>query len=239
MATKKSNDLDVSLTELLEAGVHFGHQARRWNPKMEPFIWQARDGVHIFDLLITRQKLKEACEAAKNLVKKGGTIVFVGTKKQAQEIIKKQAEKAGMPYVNTRWAGGLLTNFKQIKKSIDKMKDLQKKVADEDFKKKYIKKEIILLEREIARLDRLFGGIAGLQEVPEGLFVVDINSEKTAVKEANRKGMTVFAICDSNADPDLVTYPIPGNDDAVGSIKMLVGKFAEAVSQGVALGNKK
>lgn len=240
MSTKKTSDFDVSLTELLEAGVHFGHQSRRWNPKMEPFIWQARDGVHVFDLVITAQKLKEACEAAKDLVKKGGKIVFVATKRQAQEIVKEEAERAGMPYVTMRWAGGLLTNWKQIKKTIDRLKELEKQVKDDDFVKKYTKKEIILFKREIARLERLFGGVKDLEKEPEALFIVDTNREKTAVKEANMKGVPVFAIADSNSDPDVITYPIPGNDDAVRSIKILVSKFADCVSQarGLRKGNK-
>lgn len=237
---KKTSDFDISLTDLLEAGVHFGHQARRWNPRMEPYIWQARGGVHVFDLVITAQKLKEACKAARDLVKNGDTIVFVATKRQAQEIVKEEAERCGMPHVVIRWAGGLLTNWKQIKKSIDRMKKLEEQVKDDDFKKKYTKKEIILFEREIARFGRLFGGLKDLTEEPQALFVVDTLAEKTAVKEANMKNIPIFALVDSNSDPDLITYPIPGNDDAVRSIKILVSKFADAVAKGVSLrkGNK-
>jgi len=228
---------EVSLKDLLVAGCHFGHQARRWNPKMAPFIWQTRDKVHIFDLAKTRDKLKEACLAVKDLISNGGQIVFVGTKKQAQEIIRQEAKKSKIPYLVDRWLGGVITNWQQIKKSIDKLKDLRDKRKAGEFEK-YTKKENILIEREIQRLEKSFGGIVDLNKPPDALFIVDSHREIAAVKEAIMKGIKIFAIVDTNADPDVVDYPIPANDDAVGSIQLLVSFFTQAVRDGQELQKK-
>ena len=237
--TKKTSQTGkVELTELLEAGVHFGHQAKRWNPKMESFIWQDRGGTHIFDLLKTQEYLQKVCEAAKKMAAEGKLIVFVGTKRQAQEIVKAEAERCGMPYISNRWAGGLLTNWKQVSKSIEKLNKLREGQEQGEFKH-LTKKERVLIDRRIDQLERLFGGVAGLKEVPEALFVVDTKREETAVLEANKKGLTVFGVVDTNTDPALVDHLIPANDDAVGAIKLVVGTFASAVIEGKAEAEKK
>lgn len=232
MVKKSSSSYKVSLKDLLEAGCHFGHQARRWNPQMEPYIWGARDGVHIFDLAQTASKLQEACSAVKDLVASGGTIVFVGTKRQAQAIIKEEAEKAGMPYISNRWLGGIISNWEQIKKSVDKLREMKEKKGKGEYEK-YTKKENILIEREINRSTNLFGGLINLKDIPEAIFVVDPKRENAAVKEAADKGIKVFAIVDSNCDPSPIDFVIPANDDAVRSIKLIVSKFSEAVKEGL------
>lgn len=231
---KKESSYTISLKDLLEAGCHFGHQSRRWNPKMAPYIWQVRDGVHIFDLAKTAQKLKEACMAAKDLAAKGGTIVFIGTKRQAQAIVIEEAKKAGMPYVTNRWLGGTITNWEQIKKSLDKLKEMREKKEKGEYQK-YTKKENIMIEKEISRLIKSLGGLEGLKAIPEAIFIVDAKREISAVKEANFKEVKVFAILDSNADPEPINYLIPANDDAVRSIKLIVSQFAQAVAEGVKL----
>jgi small subunit ribosomal protein S2 len=229
---------DVALKDLLEAGCHFGHQSRRWNPKMKPYLFTKRDGIHIFDLVQTKVGLEKACEFVKDWVAQGKEIVFVGTKRQAQAIIKEEAQKCGMPYVSTRWLGGTITNWEMIKKSIDRLHDLKKKKEEGEFKE-YTKKENLLIDREIVRLEKFFGGIAKLEELPEAIFVVDTKREEAAVKEACKKQVKVVAIVDSNSDPDMVDYVIPANDDAVKSIKLIVQKIAEAVEEGKKLGEKK
>lgn len=234
----KESQFSVSLKDLLEAGCHFGHQSRRWHPKMAPFIWQARGGVHIFDLVKTKEQLEKACGAVLELVAEGKVIVFVGTKRQAQAIVKEEAEKAGIPYVSNRWMGGLITNWGQVSKSIEKLVEMKEKKEKGEYDK-YTKKENVLIDREISRLEKFFGGLAGLKQIPEAIFVVDIKKEKAAVKEAKMKGLKVFAIVDSNSDPTPVDYLIPVNDDAVRSIKLVVEKFAEAVKKGLELKEKK
>jgi len=231
---KKESSCTISLKDLLEAGCHFGHQSRRWNPKMAPYIWQVRDGVHIFDLAKTAQKLKEACGVAKDLVAKGGTIVFIGTKRQAQAIVIEEAKKASMPYVTNRWLGGTITNWDQIKKSLDKLKEMREKKEKGEYQK-YTKRENILIEKEISRLIKSLGGLEDLKAIPEAIFIVDAKREISAVKEANFKGVKTFAILDSNADPESINYLIPANDDAVRSIKLIVSEFAQAVAEGVKL----
>ncbi|MFC1711305.1 30S ribosomal protein S2 [Patescibacteria group bacterium] len=239
MAVKKTDtNYEISLQDLLEAGSHFGHQAKRWNPKMKPYIWQARDGVHIFDLVKTKDQLVKACEAAKEMVKNNEIIVMVGTKRQAKAIIKEEALKAGMPYVTHRWLGGTITNWGQIETSIKKLNEMKEKTEKGEYKK-YTKKENILIQREIARLEKIVGGLTNLKKTPEAIFVVDAKREYAAVKEANMKGIKVFAIVDSNCDPENIDYLIPANDDAVRSIKLLVGTFAKAVADGVNLRGKK
>lgn len=221
----------ITLKDLLEAGCHFGHQSRRWNPKMKPYLYTVREGVHVFDLVKTKEGLEEAAAFAKATAAKGETIIFVGTKRQAKAVIKEEAKKAGMPFVDERWLGGTITNWAQVKKSIDKLKDLKTKKEADEFKK-YTKKENILIDREIARLEKFFGGIIDLANLPEAIFVVDIKKEVAVVKEASMKGITTIGIVDSNADPDLVDYVIPANDDAIGSIKLIVEVMAEAVREG-------
>lgn len=219
---------EVDLEELLEAGCHFGHQARRWNPKMYKYIFTKKEGVHIFDLEKTAKLLIEAMEYVYTLVKQNKKIVFVGTKRQASAIIKEEAEKCGMPYVQTRWLGGTITNWKQISKSIKRLKEQEERREKGEFKK-YTKKENILIDREIDKLNRFLGGLRQLTDLPEALMVVDVNKEIAAVKEARLKDIPVMAIVDSNTDVDLVDYPIPANDDAVRSIKLVVSKISAAV----------
>lgn len=233
-STAKLKSYQISLKDLLEAGCHFGHQSRRWNPKMKPFIYLKRGGVHIFDLAQTAERLQQAMEFVRDLVSQGKTIVFVGTKRQAAAIIKEEAEKCGMPYVAGRWLGGTITNWEQIKKSIDKLLDLEEKKEKGEFKK-YTKKENLLIDREINRLTRFFGGLKKLKKIPDAVFVVDVKKETAVVRETAKKGVKVVAIVDSNADPDLVDYVIPANDDAVRSIKLIVSKISEAVSDGRAI----
>lgn len=225
----KKTEYKISLKELLEAGCHFGHQARRWNPKMNEYIYTKRGGVHIFDLGLTAKKLKEAMEFVQNLTAEGKKIVFVGTKRQAAAVIKEEAEKCKMPYVAVRWLGGIITNWEQIKKSLDKMMDLEEKKSKGEFKK-YTKRENVLIDKQIEKLDRFLGGLRSLKSEPAAVFVVDVKKEIAAVKEARMKGIPVIAIVDTNTDPDLIDYPIPANDDAVSSIKLIVSKIAEAAT---------
>ena len=227
--SKIDSTYDVLLKDLLEAGCHFGHQSRRWNPKMEPYIWQSREGVHIFDLAKTAENLKQACLAVRDLLSEGKNIIFVGTKRQAEAIIREEAEKLGISYVTYRWLGGTITNWPQIKKSIDKLNEMKDKKAKGEYEK-YTKKENILIEREINRLTKFFGGLTKLTSPPDALFIVDSQREQAAVKEAKAKDIKVFAMLDSNSDPDMIDYPIPANDDAVSSIKLIVTKIAEAAT---------
>ena len=230
--------IEISLKDLLEAGCHFGHQSRRWHPKMQPYLYGAREGVHIFDLVKTKEGLETAAVFAQALTANGGKIVFVGSKRQAREIIKEEAKKAGMPYVAERWLGGIITNWEQVKKSVDKLKDLKVKKESGELKK-YTKKENLLIDREIIKLERFFGGLVDLTQVPEAVFIVDIKKEAAAVQEAKIKEIPIIAIVDSNCDPALINYAIPANDDAVGSIKFIVEKIAEAAKEGKELFGKK
>jgi small subunit ribosomal protein S2 len=227
----------VDLRELLEAGCHFGHQARRWNPKMDQYIYTQRDGVHIFDLAITANQLAEAMEYVRDLVAEGKEIIFVGTKRQAQEIVKEEAIKAGAPFVAVRWLGGLLTNWEQMQDRIKHLNDLKDKKEKGEFDR-YTKKEQILIDREIARLERFFGGIAHLKRRPEALFIVDTHREDTAVREAGQVGIPVIGMVDSNANPEPVAKVIPVNDDAVRSIKLVVSSIAKAYAEGKNLKQK-
>ena len=236
--TVESSEFDIPLVDLLEAGCHFGHQSRRWNPKMKPFIYCSRDGVHIFDLAQTAKCLQEACLAAREFVLKDGVILFLGTKRQAAVIVKKEAIKAGAPYVTVRWLGGTISNWQEIRKRLDKLAERKEKKEKGEYDK-YTKKENVLIDREISRLERFFGGMSDLNKTPDALFIVDINKEMTAVREARRRGIKIFAIADSNSDPDLIDYPIPANDDAVKSIELIVKTFGKAVLEGMELRNKK
>jgi len=221
----------VNMKTLLEAGVHFGHRKQRWNPKMKPYIFTERNGIHILDLQQTIAALERACEAVKETAGKGGIILFVGTKRQAQEIIETEAKRCGMPYVNIRWLGGTLTNFTTIKKRIEYLEMLERQKETGEFDQ-LPKKEALQKERELERLRRKIGGLKGLNRVPDMLYVVDVVKEALAVKEANRLGIPVVGVVDTNADPDLVTYCIPANDDAIRAIKVITSEIASAVLEG-------
>lgn len=222
---------DVSLKELLEAGCHFGHQTTRWNPKMKPYIFIARDGIHIFDLVKTKEGLEEAAEIIKTVVQEGGQIVFVGTKRQAQEIVEQAAKKVNMPYVTRRWIGGLITNWEEIKKRLDYLSDLKAGKAEGRFKDR-TKKENLLIDREIAKLEENFGGVTKLLGIPAAIFVADARKDESALKEAKRRGVKTIAIVDTNANPDLVDFIIPANDDANKSIQLIVEYITEAIEEG-------
>jgi len=220
-----------TLEEMLEAGVHFGHQVSRWHPNMKPYIFTVRNNVHIIDLQQTQDRLKEACDYVKGVVSKNGTVVFVGTKRQAQDIIEKAAKRCGMPYVTERWLGGTFTNFSSIKKQINKLKDLEKKREAGELKK-YTKKEQVDFDKEIERLERFFGGLKSIKNLPNSIFVVDLREDKNSVAEARKKGVNIIGLCDTNANPRLVNYPIPSNDDAVKAIGIIVNAVADAIIEG-------
>lgn len=227
----------VDMKELLEAGCHFGHQAKRWNPKMTDYIYTTRDGVSIFDLAITAAKLADAMEYVKTMVAEGKVVVFVGTKRQAQEIVREEATKVGAPFVAVRWLGGTLTNWDEISKRIKRFLDMKDKREKGEYKA-YTKKEQVLIDKEISKLERFLGGISGLTKTPDALFIVDTHKEAVVMHEALVKGVPVIGMVDSNADPDNVAKVIPANDDAVRSIKMIVSKMAEAYADGKALAGK-
>lgn len=219
---------EITLQQLLMAGAHFGHLKRRWNPKMKPYIFMERSGIYIIDLNKTLACLLEACKMISQIVQKGEAILFVGTKKQARDIIKVEAERCGMPYVTERWMGGTLTNFSTIKKSIKHLKNLEKMATDGTYDH-LLKKEILAIEREKEKLERSLGGIKEMSHLPGGLFVVDTKKEAIAVAEANRLLIPVFGIVDTNSDPDPIDYPIPANDDAFKSISLIVHTIADAI----------
>ncbi len=221
----------ISMKQLLEAGVHFGHQTRRWNPKMAEYIFTERNGIYIIDLQKTVKKVEEAYMFMRDLSAQGGTVLFVGTKKQAQEAIKDEAERAEMFYVNVRWLGGMLTNFKTIKKSIAKLNNLNKMSQDGTFDL-LTKKEVAALQKEMTDLEKSLGGIKNMKTLPSAMFVVDPKKEKNAVDEARKLGIPVVAIVDTNCDPDEVDYVIPGNDDAIRAIKLLSSVMSDAVLEG-------
>jgi small subunit ribosomal protein S2 len=221
----------VSLKELVEAGAHFGHQSRRWNPKIREYIYTVEDGSHLFDLTKTKEKLEEALAFLTKEASEGKTILFVGTKKQAKVKTKEIAKEIGMPYVTERWLGGILTNFDQIRNSIKKLADMKKKKEEGEYKK-YTKKERILIDREIDRLERFFGGMSFLNEKPDVLVIIDTKKEAGAVKEATKEGVEVVGVVDSNSDPTLVDYPVPMNDDATKAIDYVMGLFAKAIMEG-------
>lgn len=223
----------ITMKEMLEAGVHFGHQTRRWNPKMKPFIFGSRKGIHIIDLQKTIPLFDRAYEFIADVVANGGKVLFVGTKRQAQDIIREEAERCGMFYIVHRWLGGTLTNFKTIKKRIDKMKELEQMFEDGSIKK-FPKKEIIRMERMLEKLRRALGGIRDMEGYPQAGFIVDPHKEENAVKEFNKLGIPVVAITDTNCDPDVIDYIIPGNDDAIRAIKLFTSKIADACIEGAA-----
>lgn len=221
----------VTMKELLEAGVHFGHQSKRWNPKMKRFIYSSRNDIHVIDLHKSIPLIDQAYEFIKNAVAGNGTVLFIGTKKQAQEAIEEEAKRCGMFFVNQRWIGGTLTNFKTLKKNIARMKDIEKMREDGTFEK-LPKKEVIKIEREYRKLIRGLSGIREMTRLPAAVYIVDSKKEQTALNEARRLDIPVIAIVDTNADPDEVDYPIPGNDDAIRSIKLLTSIIADAVIAG-------
>jgi len=218
-------------TKLLEFGAHFGHQSKRWNPKMKPYIYKEEKGIHLFDLIKTQKALDEVLNLISKEAKEGKTFLFVGTKKQVKDVIKEVAEETGSFYVNERWLGGTLTNFKQIEKSIEKLKEMEEKKEKGEYNE-FTKKERLLLDREIARLERFFRGIVGLNGTPDYLIIVDVRKEKGAAIEARRKGIKIIGIVDSNSDPDLVDYVIPMNDDAIKPLGYVLHLFRDVIIEG-------
>ncbi|MEM1054780.1 MAG: 30S ribosomal protein S2 [Bacteroidota bacterium] len=221
----------ASIEDLLRAGAHFGHLTSRWNPKMAPYIFMQRNGIHIIDLKKTQALLDEAADAAGRFAKRGKNILFVGTKKQAQAVVKQEAERAGMPFVVDRWQGGMLTNFQTVKKSIRRMETLQRQEQD-GTTAQLKKKERLMRSRELEKLDRVLGGIAHMNKLPGALFIVDIKREHIAVDEAKKLGIPVIALVDTNVDPDLVDFPIPANDDAMRSVALFTRAIADSVAEG-------
>ena len=221
----------VSMKQLLEAGVHFGHQTIRWKPKMAPYIFTERNGIYIIDLQKTVKKLEEAYMFVRDTAANGGEILFVGTKKQAGDSVKEEAERCGMHYVNARWLGGMLTNFKTIRRRIERLAQLRKMEEDGTFEL-LPKKEVVKLKLEIEKLEKFIGGIKNMAELPAALFIVDPKKEKIAVSEARKLGIPIVAIVDTNCDPDEVDYVIPGNDDAIRAVKLIAGTMANAVLEG-------
>ncbi|MDY6017656.1 MAG: 30S ribosomal protein S2 [Acutalibacteraceae bacterium] len=221
----------VSMKQLLEAGVHFGHQTRRWNPKMAEYIFTERNGIYIIDLQKTVKKLEEAYMFARQVAADGGEILFVGTKKQAQDSVKEEAVRCGMPYVNARWLGGMLTNFNTIQKRIKRLAQLKAMESDGTFDL-LPKKEVTKLNLEIEKLEKFMGGITEMKKQPAAMFIVDPRKERIAVLEAKKLGIPIIAIVDTNCDPDEVDYVIPGNDDAIRAVKLIAGAMADAVIEG-------
>ena len=218
----------ISMKQLLEAGVHFGHQTRRWNPKMAPYIFAERNGIYIIDLQKSVGKVDEAYKAVSDIAAEGGTILFVGTKKQAQEAVQTEAERCGMYYVNERWLGGMLTNFKTIQSRIKRLKDIEKMAEDGTFDV-LPKKEVVNIKKEWDKLEKNLGGIKDMKRIPDAIFVVDPKKEKICVQEAHSLGITLIGIADTNCDPEELDYVIPGNDDAIRAVKLIVSKMADAV----------
>ena len=218
----------ISMKQLLEAGVHFGHQTRRWNPKMGQYIYTERNGIHIIDLQKTVGKIDEAYKAMSDIIADGGTVLFVGTKKQAQDAVKTEAERCGMYYVNERWLGGMLTNFKTIQSRIARMKAIEKMQEDGTFDV-LPKKEVATLKKELSKLQANLGGIRDMKRIPDAIFVVDPKKERICIQEAESLGITLIGIGDTNCDPEELDFIIPGNDDAIRAVKLIVGKMADAV----------
>ncbi len=227
----------ISMKQLLEAGVHFGHQTRRWNPKMAEYIYTERNGIYIIDLQKSVGKVDEAYAAIKNVVAEGGTVLFVGTKKQAQDAVKSEAERCGMYFVNERWLGGMLTNFKTIKSRIDRLREIERMSQDGTFEV-LPKKEVIELKKEWDKLEKNLGGIKNMKNIPDAIFVVDPKKERICIQEAHTLGIPLIGIADTNCDPEELDFVIPGNDDAIRAVKLIVSKMADAVieaNQGVQL----
>jgi small subunit ribosomal protein S2 len=229
---------EVTMKQLLEAGVHFGHQTRRWNPKMRPYIYGERNGIHIIDLRQTVLQVAEAVDFARDIAVEGGSVLFVGTKKQAQVAVADHATRSGQPYVNFRWLGGMLTNFRTIQQRIFYMRELRRMEESDDMNA-LPKKERLKLRRELAKLELNLGGVVNMAKLPEAVLVIDVNTEATAVKEADRLGIPIIALVDSNSDPDAVDYLIPGNDDAIRAADLIAGAIADAVIEGKEIASKK
>lgn len=221
----------VSMKQLLEAGVHFGHQTRRWNPKMAPYIYMERNGIYIIDLQKTVRKLEDAYSFIRNVSESGGSVLFVGTKKQAQDAIKEEAERVGMFFVNARWLGGMLTNFKTMRMRIERLAQLRKMQDDGTFDI-LPKKEVIKLTNEINKLEKYLGGVKDMKKLPAALFIIDPRKERNAIAEARKLGIPIVAIVDTNCDPDEIDYIIPGNDDAIRAIRLIASAMANAVVEG-------
>jgi len=228
----------VTMRQLLDSGVHFGHQTRRWNPKMKRFIHGERNGIYIIDLEQTLGRIETAYSFVRDLVADGGTILFVGTKKQAQDPVRSYAERCGMPYVNERWLGGMLTNFQTMSKRVAKMKDYQRMRDSGEFEA-MPKKEALLISRELEKLERNLGGIRNMERLPSAIFVLDTKKEDIAVTEANKLGLPIVAVVDTNCDPDIITYVIPGNDDAIRSANLMARVIADAVEEGRFIASRK
>ena len=219
----------IGVKELLEAGVHFGHQTKRWNPKMKPFIFDARNGIHIIDLSKTLVQLEAACDFLSQTVRKGGKVIFVGTKKQAQQCVKDTAKECGQFFVTERWLGGTLTNYNTIKSSIKRLKEIEKMDADGSINN-YVKQEQAVIRREAGRLHKYFDGIRAMDKIPAAMFVVDIKREHNAVAEARKLKVPIIAVVDTNCDPDLVTYPIAANDDAIRSVRTILATIGQTIT---------
>ncbi|PBB05891.1 30S ribosomal protein S2 [Salimicrobium humidisoli] len=218
----------ISMKQLLEAGVHFGHQTRRWNPKMKKYIFTERNGIYIIDLQKTVKKVDEAFNYVRDLAADGGTVLFVGTKKQAQDTVREEANRAGMYYINQRWLGGTLTNFKTIRKRIGRLKDIERMEEDGTFEV-LPKKEVMELNKEREKLERFLGGIRNMESLPDALFVIDPRKERIAIAEAHKLDIPIVGMVDTNCDPDEIDYVIPANDDAIRAVKLLTGKMADAI----------
>lgn len=225
---------EVTLLELLKSGAHFGHTTSRWNPRMKQYIYAVRNNIHILDLAQTRTALLKAASFVSDKAATGGTILFVGTKRQSRESLKQAAEACGMPYVTTRWLGGTFTNFRTIQKTIRKLEKLEELKATGQLEVQYTKKERLLIEREMTKLDKLFEGIKNLRRLPDAVFVADINHDDTAVREARKMNVPVIGLVDSNSDPLMVTYPVPCNDDATKAVALVANTLSEAIAEGKA-----
>ncbi|MDQ2680504.1 MAG: 30S ribosomal protein S2 [Candidatus Eremiobacteraeota bacterium] len=221
----------ISMRALLEAGVHFGHQTRRWNPKMKPYIFQERNGIYIIDLSQTVQKLRETYAVLKQMSREGKVVLFVGTKKQAQDVVREEAERAGTYFINQRWLGGTLTNFQTIQKRIARLRELEGMKQQGTFDV-LPKKEVSKLSDELTKLERFLGGIKDMHKLPDAIFIVDPKKERIAVLEARKLKIPIIAVIDTNCDPDEIDYPIPGNDDAIRAVKLMVSKIADAIIEG-------
>jgi small subunit ribosomal protein S2 len=226
---------EISMKQLLEAGVHFGHQTSRWNPKMKPYIFGARNGIHIIDLQQTVTMFKDVESVVREITASGGSILFIGTKKQAQDSVKEEAERCGMFHVHNRWLGGTLTNFSTIRQSIERLRKLEEMENDPKIVEALTKKEMLGLKREKDKLEQSLGGIKGMRKLPDAVFVVDPKQEEIAVKEARKLGIPVVAVIDTNCDPDMVDHKIPGNDDAIRAIRLFCAAMADAVIEGKGL----
>lgn len=223
----------IQYKDLLDAGVHFGHLTRKWDPRMAPYIFMEKNGIHIIDLNQSLSSLEQAQAFIKNIVRSGRKIMFVATKKQAQEIVSEEAKRLKMPFVTERWLGGMLTNFSTIKKSLKKLSNIERMLSDEATAKNIAKREKLMLDRERIKLERLLGGVADLSRLPAALFVVDIKREHLAIAEAKRLGIPVIAMCDTNSNPEIVDYPIPANDDAYKSISLITLAIGKAIEEGI------